>query len=109
VLQTPNAAALHQRVKLAIGRNPSEPIRSSRTNPGHFHEYTIEELREAARSADLEIVWWSAHNEFGLDGATGAFYRVAGRLLPATMRQGLTLCLRHAVPPDPPAVRREAR
>lgn len=99
LLQTPNAVALHQRVKLLIGRNPSEPIRRSRTNPGHFHEYTIGELRAAAGSAGLEIAWWAARNHFELGGAAGAFYRVAGPLIPASLRQGLTLCLRHAVPP----------
>jgi trans-aconitate methyltransferase len=94
ILQTPNAVALHQRIKMLIGRNPCEPIRASRTNPGHFHEYTIEELETAADAAGLEPVWHSFHNYFRLGGATGWAYRLAGGLFPPRARLGITMCLR---------------
>lgn len=44
LLQTPNAAAIHKRIKLLFGRNPYELIREDDRNPGHFREYTAKEL-----------------------------------------------------------------
>ncbi|HEX9443265.1 MAG TPA: methyltransferase domain-containing protein, partial [Candidatus Binatia bacterium] len=44
ILQTPNAAALQKRVKLALGLNPYEMIRADASDPGHFREYTLAEL-----------------------------------------------------------------
>src|SRR5919197_1506019 len=48
ILQTPNAASLPKRLKLLLGRNPYEMLRIDRSNPGHFREYTISELRRLA-------------------------------------------------------------
>jgi len=55
VLQTPNAAALHKRLKLLLGANPYEQIRPSKTNPGHFREYTKKELFVLAKEQGLQI------------------------------------------------------
>ena len=92
IVQTPNATALHQRVKLAIGRSPYEPIRVTKDNPGHFHEYTRPELDAAARAAGLRPVWASTHNYLELGGAAGAVYRLLGDFMPAGLRQGITAC-----------------
>jgi hypothetical protein len=94
VVQTPNAAALHQRVKLLIGRNPYPPLRRTLTDQGHVHEFTAAELEAAAADAGLRTIWRANRNYFGLGGATGWFYRVAGGVMPAAFRQGLTMCLR---------------
>ena len=40
-LQTPNAAALHKRIQLAAGRNPYMSLEEERTDPPHFHEFTV--------------------------------------------------------------------
>src|SRR5258706_5681051 len=51
ILQTPNAAALQKRVKLALGLNPYEMIRADASDPGHFREYTLAELYRLAAVA----------------------------------------------------------
>jgi hypothetical protein len=93
LLQTPNAAALHKRLSLLIGRNPLEAPRVSQENPGHLHEYTLRELRDQVRAAGLTVDWLRAENYFG-SGPAAEVYRVAGRLMPTTWRHGVTLCAR---------------
>ena len=47
IIQTPNAASLSKRMKLMFqGRNPYEMIRVDHNNPGHFREYTVDELEK---------------------------------------------------------------
>lgn len=53
LIQTPNAVSLHHRLKMLFGRNPFEPIRDARDNPGHFREYTAAELKHVCRDAGL--------------------------------------------------------
>jgi SAM-dependent methyltransferase len=55
LLQTPNAAALRKRLKLALGLNPFERIRLDRSNPGHFREYTLAELIDILTRAEFTI------------------------------------------------------
>jgi SAM-dependent methyltransferase len=50
IVQTPNAAALSKRIKLLLGRNPYEMLRTDKSDPGHYREYTIAELRNVGRS-----------------------------------------------------------
>jgi SAM-dependent methyltransferase len=90
VIQTPNAVALHKRIRMAAGRNPIEPIREDGSNPGHFHEYTLDELRDAAGSAGLAVVGVRTANYFG----TSRAYAALGRLLPPSLRHGITIWLR---------------
>ena len=90
ILQTPNAVALHKRLRMAAGRNPLEPIRSDRTNPGHFHEYTVGELADAAAAAGLEVADVRLENYFGASRA----YAALGRVLPRGLRHGITMVLR---------------
>jgi SAM-dependent methyltransferase len=92
ILQTPNAVALHKRVRMLAGRNPIEPIRVDAANPGHFHEYTLGELRDAAAAAGLEVGGWQAANYFGSSRA----YAALGRVLPASLRHGVTMWLRRS-------------
>ena len=91
LIQTPNAVALHKRLRMLAGRNPVEPIRLDTTNPGHFHEYTLGELDEAAREAGLAVGGWRMENYFG----TSRAYAALGRVLPAQLRHGITIWLRH--------------
>jgi SAM-dependent methyltransferase len=93
VIQTPNAAALHKRMALLAGRNPIEPPRVCQRNPGHFHEYTVRELRDQVRASGLTIEWLRTENYFG-SGTVAELYRTAGHLMPATWRHGVTLCVR---------------
>ena len=95
ILQTPNAVALHKRLRMIVGRNPIEPIRESSDNPGHFHEYTLGELRAAAERAGLAVEGWEAANYFGTTPGARA-YAAVGRFLPASLRHGITMWLRRA-------------
>lgn len=93
VLQTPNAVALHKRVRMLAGRNPLEPIRDDARNPGHFHEYTVDELHAAATRAGLAVEGWRTENYFGASAGARA-YAAAGRALPPRLRHGITMWLR---------------
>jgi SAM-dependent methyltransferase len=93
LLQTPNAVALHKRLRMLAGRNPLAPIRSDAGNPGHFHEYTVGELRDAAGAAGLEVGGWRTENYFGAGRAARA-YAGLGRALPPRLRHGITMWLR---------------
>jgi hypothetical protein len=106
IVQTPNAAALGKRVKLLIGRNPFERIRVDRSNPGHFREYTLAEMKELVAEAGLvvEASWMKyyfdaryAHHETGREPPArvrGALKNVLYRLLPPLLREGMTLVAR---------------
>ncbi len=56
VVTTPNAAWLKNRLKLAYGKNPFEPLKDDRRNMGHIREYTLSELEGALASAGLKKV-----------------------------------------------------
>ena len=94
LVQTPNGAALHKRIRLLLGRSPVEPPRDTPRNPGHFHEYTLAELRDQVAAAGLLIERLEVANHFGGADASSQLYRAAGRLLPPTLRHGVTLCAR---------------
>jgi hypothetical protein len=55
IVQTPNAVALPRRAAMLLGRNPFERIREDASNPGHFREYTADELRVYATGAGLDV------------------------------------------------------
>jgi SAM-dependent methyltransferase len=94
IVQTPNAAALPKRLRLLLGRNPYEPIRAEPRNPGHFHEYTLEELRDAVEGAGLHVTQVLAANYFDHGSRKNKLYRAAGRVLPPSLREGITVVAR---------------
>ncbi|MES2004457.1 MAG: methyltransferase domain-containing protein [Bacteroidota bacterium] len=89
LIQTPNAVNIRKRVKMLSGRNPYELIRTDRTNPGHFREYTINELEQYGKDAGLQTgfahycSYWPINNPF---------FRMAN-LVPS-FRQGITIFLK---------------
>ena len=85
-LQTPNAAALSKRIRLLLGRNPYEMIREDTHNPGHFREYTMNELISIGQEAGLTVTRASYMNYWRSRGWRG----VAEDLRP-TFRNGLTV------------------
>jgi hypothetical protein len=92
ILQTPNAVSLHHRVLMAAGRNPYEMIRDSRTNPGHFREYTFGELESLVDEAGLVLDEALLENYFGpRDALTSRIYTSLGSYLPPKLRDGITL------------------
>jgi SAM-dependent methyltransferase len=94
VLQTPNATALPKRIRMLLGRNPYEPIRDEPGNPGHFHEYTVPELRAAVEGAGLEVERLLTANYFDHGSRKNRAYRAVGRALPPTLREGITVVAR---------------
>jgi SAM-dependent methyltransferase len=95
LVQTPNAVALHKRLRMLGGRNPLEPIRADASNPGHFHEYTLGELYAAAALAGLRVEGRRVENYFGA-GRSARAYAGVGRVLPASLRHGITIWMRRA-------------
>jgi SAM-dependent methyltransferase len=96
VLQTPNATALPKRVRMLVGRNPYEPMRAEPTNPGHFHEYTVGELRKAVGAAGLEVERLITANYFDHGSRKNRAYRALGGVLPGTLREGITILARRS-------------
>jgi Methyltransferase domain len=94
IVQTPNATALPKRMRMLLGRNPYEPIRDEPANPGHFHEYTVPELRVAVEEAGLEVTQLLTANYFDHGSRKNRAYRRVGRLLPPTLREGITIVSR---------------
>jgi hypothetical protein len=106
ILQTPNAAALRKRVKLALGSNPFERIRIDRSNPGHFREYTLAELRQILIQAGfaIERTWMRYYfdaryerHERGDEPPSrikGRLKNVLYRLLPPSLQEGITIVAR---------------
>lgn len=94
LLQTPNAVALPRRVKMLAGRNPTEPIRPDRFDPGHFHEYTVAELTHAATAAGYQVERIDLANYFANGGLPRAAYnRLVAPRLPGSLRDGITMVL----------------
>ncbi len=55
LVTTPNACGITRRLKLLFGSNPFERIRYYSRNPGHFREYTRDEMVEMGHKAGLEV------------------------------------------------------
>jgi trans-aconitate methyltransferase len=103
LIQTPNATSLRKRVKLALGQNPFEPIRISRSNPGHFREYTLSELTELLGRAGFRVRqhWMRFYFDarFALHHAgderprilRGTLSNAIYRVLPPSLREGITI------------------
>lgn len=94
ILQTPNATALPKRLRMALGRNPYDPIRDDPGNPGHFHEYTVRELLDAVDAAGLQVEEHLTANYFDHGSRKNQAYRALGRFLPGTLREGITVVAR---------------
>jgi Methyltransferase domain len=94
VVQTPNAAALARRVRILLGRPPYGSV--SRfgppgMNPGHFREYTADEMRDAGRQAGLRVQLLEVDNYFARPTLAGRVYNALSGVLPPSFRHGLTV------------------
>jgi len=107
LIQTPNAASLTKRIKLLLGRNPFEMIRTDAQNPGHYREYTRKELSRLAAGLGFGVEECSlafhfdarfAHQESGEAAGRlallGSIKNVAYNALPAPLREGITMVWR---------------
>jgi hypothetical protein len=103
IVQTPNAASLRKRVKLALGINPFERIRVDPSNPGHFREYTAGELAGILSQTGFVVkTSWRqfyfdarfARHEIGTEPPNhlrGALLNAVNQLLPPFLREGITI------------------
>jgi hypothetical protein len=91
IIQTPNAASLEKRVKLLFGVNPYEMIRDNPTNPGHYREYTVKELRGLIEECRLHVLNCSVSNYFNPLSITARLYNIVCSLMPFTFRDGVTI------------------
>jgi hypothetical protein len=57
LVTTPNAVTLSKRLKFLCGWNPFEQIRLLGENPGHYREYTLDELVDIGRRCKLSVVY----------------------------------------------------
>lgn len=89
LIQTPNAAALGNRMAMLRGRNPFELIRETTHNPGHFREYTLEELATYCEQVGLECVDTWLEDYWPVSGLA----RLIQRLRPS-LRKGLAVLAR---------------
>lgn len=93
ILQTPNAVALRKRISLLIGINPFEMPRENQKNPGHYREYTPNELRKLARANGFCIQKLILDEYFEYPSWQSKVYRNVKSLIPANLRSGITIIL----------------
>jgi 2-polyprenyl-3-methyl-5-hydroxy-6-metoxy-1,4-benzoquinol methylase len=99
--QTPNAAALHKRLLLLVGKNPYDRIRIDLENPGHFREYTRQELAEIGEKAGLKVAeheyvdYYAAPANWTL-GIGVQLLRLLGLAFPALLRAQTIVFVRKA-------------
>ena len=98
IIQTPNPISLGKRFHLLAGYSPFEVIRDDPRNPGHFCEYTVNDLKDIARNAGLEVFGVWAKNYFGPAGSRNLLYDIACFALPGHLQDGITAVLRKPFP-----------
>jgi SAM-dependent methyltransferase len=91
LVQTPNPVNLARRLALLRGKSPFEIIRDDANNPGHYCEYTVENLVYLAEVSGLEVLEYSVKNYFG---AEMPLYNLACNVLPGRMAEGITILMR---------------
>jgi len=91
LIQTPNPVNLARRLALLGGKSPFEIIRDDSNNPGHYCEYTVENLLYLAEVAEMDVLEYSVRNYFG---EKKPLYNLACNLLPGRMAEGITIVMR---------------
>jgi SAM-dependent methyltransferase len=99
VVQTPNAVTISNRVKLLAGRNPFGLIGEDPSNPSHFREYTLNELRSFGAEVGLRVSSATHHAYFDVryrhgippNSLEALLWRVVHRLAPPSWRPGMTV------------------
>lgn len=91
IIQTPNALSLPKRLKMLFGIHPFEKIRVNKQNPGHFREYTVQELIQICETAGFEVLEASSKNYFQPKNTLLQFLYSLEFLWPKCLRTGLTV------------------
>lgn len=94
LLTTPNAATLPKRLRFALlGKNPIPLFRGNEENPGHFREYSREELRAIGEECGLEVAEARIYNDsYALElekyhTPKGRLIRLLSDIAPESMRE----------------------
>lgn len=90
IIQTPNATAIHKRVRMMLGKNPYDLLQPSKM--GHFREYTRKELQEMLRTAGFHVR--STHMKNYFNNHQTPIHWLFSRtetFIPPTMRDGITI------------------
>lgn len=93
VIGTPNAVSLKNRLEMIVGRNPYELIRTTLNNPGHFREYTKQEIIDYAYLAGFKLFDSNISSIFNYinHGLIGKIYKKLTNILPSSYRDNMTL------------------
>lgn len=105
IIQTPNAVALHKRIKMLFGKNPYHLIPIKRDGANHYREYTDDELANYCRAAGFSIEEKTLKNYFDYryrNHASGSSSKTEGyhllnilyNVLPSSLRPGLCFVIR---------------
>jgi len=105
ILQTPNAAALHKRLPIPAAQNPYHLISKGTQDPGHFREYTSDEIYGYCHKAGFKVIDMTFENYFDyryIEHANGKLskksrYRLVNILfsiLPRSLRPGMCFVLK---------------
>jgi SAM-dependent methyltransferase len=94
IIQTPNAVALKNRIKLLFGKNPYDIPRENVKNPGHFREYTVKELADIAQKAGFELQEIITDEYFENPSIKSKIYRSLKTIIPASLKSGITIILK---------------
>ncbi len=96
IIQTPNAMTLYNRLTVLRGRNFIEMIRENNQNPGHFREYTKDELYSLAENSNYKVVDFIYSNYFSDVNLTLKLkiYRRIQNLLKDSFKDGMTIVLK---------------
>jgi hypothetical protein len=89
LVTTPNAVSLPHRLAMLMGRHPFEMIRETRDNPGHYREYTREELIGLGHQAGLKCHQVKSGHFSSTGSLASRFYRVIGQGFPPGLRKEL--------------------
>lgn len=96
IIQTPNAVSLYNRIKVLCGQNPFEMIRENNQNPGHFREYTKQELFTLAEMCNYEVIDFIYSNYFDVEVVNLKIflYKVLQCILGKSFYNGMTILLK---------------
>ncbi|GAA4400556.1 hypothetical protein GCM10023187_13870 [Nibrella viscosa] len=97
LIGTPNAVSLSRRLSILKGNNPYERIRTTINNPGHFREYTTEELRTYAQEANFLVKSVTLSDFYKTSVLSG----LVKRLVPS-LRSCIHIVLQKTNQPDKP-------
>ena len=101
IIQTPNAVSLSKRFIIARGENPYELIRENmREDPGHYREYTRNELCHFGYQAGFDVLDTFMVNYFREEANLHGRLDRISRYLPENFRTGMTIIYKKRILPD---------